>query len=210
MKSLPLLGLSAVLLGTLGLTACSSPISKPTAASSSPTVSQFSSSTFTHPFTIALPTWAPKKPSSESATFVTWEASDGNLKLRVMAPVAVFVPNSSVAVPVPTDYSTYLLGLAADGVKFSDVVHLVISGHPAVVVTGTTDDPKDGSLGCPTVGMTPEECFAFQQGLVLRLADIDDNGKPVLVWLRDNAGTKSLDADVAAFDKTLTTLSFTD
>jgi len=218
-NSIAIVGVISVAL----LSGCSATGASPTArasgsasasADSAAAAVRFTTTTFTHPFSFTVPSWAPATPSSETSNFVTWEAPDGGLKLRVMAPVVIYTPNAlftpnATPDPIPADYSSYFLGLADHGVHFTDVVHRVISGHQAVVVTGTTNDPKDGSLGCPTLGMSSSDCFAFQPDLVLRLADIDDNGAPVLVWLRADSGAKNFNADAAAFDKTLDTLSFT-
>ncbi len=211
---------AALALGVLLMAAaCSS--SKPDASASStttqpstttaPATFDYSTRYLDPPLDLILPDFLDKKPSEETAHFVTWGAPDGSVAVRVLRPVAVYTPGSTTTSPVPTDYVTYLLGLTAHGAHFEDRVDTKVDGHDATIVSGTTDESIDGSMGCPETGMTAGDCFGLQPEFALRLAVIATDKGPLLIWLRSNADAPS---DVAAspsrFDSFLDGLHFAD
>jgi hypothetical protein len=79
------------------------------------------------------------------------------------------------------------------------VTKTTVGGQPATIVTATTANGLDGSLGCPALAMAAPDCFGLQQDLVLRIAVVNVAGKTLLVWLRHD---RSVSADVMAKDVT--------
>jgi len=79
-------------------------------------------------------------------------------------------------------------------------------------VTATTENPIDGALGCPDDGLTAGDCYGLQPDLVLRLAVVDIDDGPLLIWLRSSrdADPEGLAADVADFEAMLASVSFSD
>jgi hypothetical protein len=211
---------ASIALSTVALLAGCSPSGPPSPGdshthSASPTsVAQasrtFTSDSFVVPFDLRLPSWLPEDPSVQERTFVTWDAADGSRHLRVMAPVSVYRPGAAKASPLPADFTAYFLGLASRGVRFDDKSTTTISGHPATVVTATTSASLDGAFGCPTPNLSAEDCFGFQPDLVLRIAVIDVDGRPVLAWLREDADPKPAPDTVAPFAALLTGLRLTE
>src|SRR6266540_2648517 len=84
---------------------------------------------------------------SKGQTFVTWEAADGGLKVRFLVPVNVYPPGCTGTTPPPQDYLAYLRAQSDHGGHFTDVTETTIGGHPATILTATTDTSLDGSLG---------------------------------------------------------------
>ena len=97
-----------------------------------------------------LPMWLQRKAPVEESAFVTWDATDGKRKVRVMAPVSVYRPGAAKESGLPEDFTAYFLGLRSDGVRCADQTKTTIAGHPATLVTATTATPLDGVFGCPT------------------------------------------------------------
>ena len=65
----------------------------------------------------------------------------------------------------------------------------------------------DGAIGCPAAGQAPDTCFGPQDDLVLRLAVLDVDGTPVLVWER--AARSAADTpDDGTFDAMLDSIRF--
>ena len=124
-----------------------------------------------------------------------------------MAPVNLYQPGATTATRVPSDYYDYLRGLTSHGVHLSDVVTTTVGGQPARVVTVTTDTSLDGILGCPADGLAPGDCYGPQPDLSLRMAVVNVNDQPLLIWLRQAAAKVSPDA-VAAFAQMLKTVTF--
>ena len=134
-------------------------------------------------------------PSDESAHLVSWGSPDGSVAVRVLRPVVVYAPGATTTSPVPTDYVRYLLGQADHGGRFVDRLDTEVGGHGATILTGTTDEPIDGAIGCPDTRTTADKCFGLQPEFALRIAIIATDQGPVLIWLRSNADAT---ADVAA------------
>ena len=124
-----------------------------------------------------------------------------------MAPVNLYQPGATTATRVPADYYDYLRGLGSHGVHLSDVVTTKVGGQPARLVTVTTDTSLDGTLGCPAEGMAPPDCYGPQPDLSLRMAVVDVNDQPLLIWLRQPAASVSPDA-LNAFDQMLRSVTF--
>lgn len=209
----------AVALSTVcALAGCASPAATPTttgaaatkpAATTTPSGTAFVSHSFAVPFSLRIPSWLPSQPGAEQATFVSWDANDGVRKVRVMAPVSVYRPSATSASALPKDFTKYFLGLRSQGVTFADQTSTTISGHPATLVTATTSAPLDGVFGCPTDHLAAEDCFGFQPDLVLRMAVVDVSGRPLIVWLREDADPKPAPDTVKPFAELLSGLVLT-
>jgi hypothetical protein len=163
------------------------------------------------PFTVKLPSWVEKKPSVSETDFQAWEAADDNRKLRILIPSTVFRPGDATASPAPKDFTAYLLGLGQSGAQFTTPKTVLVDGRPATLVTMTTRDPTgglDGSIGCPASTTVKSACYGPQSDLKLRIASFTIDDRPVLVWLRTNAGYKGEAAADTAFDRMLASLRF--
>ena len=142
--------------------------------------------------------------------FVTWEGAQVDRGIRFLVPLNVYPPGESTPTDVPEDYVSYLLGQAEDGAVFEDVVETTVDGHPATVVTATTSEHLDGSLGCQELDLAAEDCFGLQPDLILRLAVIETDAGPLLVWVRDIRPADDRDIDYESFDEMLASLRFGD
>jgi hypothetical protein len=163
-------------------------------------ISIYSTRFFDPPLDIDLPSFLDPTPSDEAAHLVSWGSPDGSVAVRVLRPVVVYAPGATTTSPVPTDYVQYLLAQADHSGHFVDQMDTKVDGHQATVLTGTTDEPIDGAIGCPDTGTTADKCFGLQPEFALRLAVIATDQGPVLIWLRSNADAA---ADVAAASKRL-------
>jgi hypothetical protein len=218
---------SAVLMvGVLMLaTACSS--STPTGSSSSSSSSStgvaaappssstalknidYSTKFLDPPLDLDLPSFLDTTPGDEGPTFVTWGSPDGSVAVRVLRPVVVYAPGVSTTSPVPAEYVKYLLGQAHHGAHFVDRVETKVDGHDATVLTATTDESIDGSLGCPDTGTPADKCFGLQPEFSLRIGVITTDKGPLLIWLRSNRETTAdLSAARQRFDAFLRGLHF--
>lgn len=155
-------------------------------SSAKPASPIYSTKYFTTPVDVAVPSWLEATPTDDTAHFVTFGSSDGGRKLRILSPVVVYPPGSSTATPVPADYVSYLLGQTANGGHFTERVDTKVGGQPATVLTATTDQSLDGSMGCPETGISPADCFGLQPEVIARLAVITTDRGPLLIWLRND------------------------
>jgi hypothetical protein len=212
-RHLFILAVAAVLLAACGADNSSSRRAVPSSASTTAAVAAgasgapYSTKTFVLPLDVTVPAFLPAAPSVDQPNFVTWEATDAERAVRVMAPVNLYQPGAATATPVPADYYDYLRGLGAHGVHFDNVVATKVGGKPAHVVTITTDTSLDGALGCPADGLSPGDCFGPQPDLSLRMAVIDVNDQALLIWLRQTAASVSPDL-LRAFDQMLNSVTF--
>ena len=127
-----------------------------------------------------------------------------------MLPATVYEPGAAVDTAVPTDYLAYLLAQSTDGVVFTDQAPVTVDGHTGTIFTATTDQPLDGSIGCPVAKTPADDCFGFQSDLVLRMAVIDVDGRPLVMWMRndrDRDPDKNQD-DQQSFENMLSTVRF--
>ena len=74
-------------------------------------------------------------------------------------------------------------------------------------MTATTQSSLDGSVGCQEEGMFAADCFGLQPDRTIRLAVIDTDAGPLLIWVRDVRG---VDAEYESFDAMLNSLHFRD
>jgi hypothetical protein len=183
------------------------PTASPTAAAPALNGPSYSTKTFLLPLDVTVPPFLPATPGVDQPNFVTWETSDTQHAVRVMAPVNLYQPGATTATRVPADYSNYLHGLTDHGAHFTDVKKDTLGGKPATIVTATTDSSLDGVLGCPAEGLAPGDCYGLQPDLSLRLAVVDVDGQPLLIWLRRPLADTSQDV-VTAFNQMLASVKF--
>lgn len=156
-------------------------------AAASTSVSKYTSKNFSIPFTVTVPASLNPQPASDTDTFLTWVSNAGRDEaFRFLRPVVVYRPGSTSPQAPPKDYLTYLRGQASHGATFANVKTISVDGHAATMVTATTTQSLDGSLGCPTAKTVPDECYGLQPDLALRIAVIDVDGKTLLAWARTN------------------------
>jgi hypothetical protein len=97
-------------------------------------------------------------PASDLKTFLTWDAAHSSLnKVRFLVPTSLYRPGSFTPEAPPKHYLKYLQGLTSHGVKLSNVVKLTVDGHPATLMTATSDSaaaPPRGSSTAPSAAPT--------------------------------------------------------
>jgi len=153
----------------------------------------------------------PPEPSADETHFLTWTGTGADIDraVRFSSPVGLYDPaHPHKFVPLPADYLGYLQGLASYGVDISAPTTATVDGHPATIVTASTSNGLDGSLGCPAKQLGPEECFGVQDFAVLHLAVIDVDGTLLLAWARVVPGSPNTVHDFAAFEELLATITF--
>ena len=199
---------------TIMTAACSSDgttASSPRASASGPVGQSYTSTSFKVPLMVIVDPLLKSPPNPDSPDLLSWDAtSSPNEAVRFLIPVELYIPGSSAPRPPPTNYLDYLRGQAAHGAEFSNVSTITVGGHPATLMTATTRDALDGSLGCPVKGADQAEgCFGLQPDLDLRIAVIDMGaGRTLLAWAR--TGTEAPDDEfVAMFERMLTSVQFT-
>jgi hypothetical protein len=170
----------------------------------------YASTSFVVPFEVTLPDWVAPEPAAELPNFVTWEGAEIDRGIRFLAPLNVYLDGGPTPSEVPDDYLDYLLGLSELGASFDDVVETTVDGHPATVFTATTSTSLDGSIGCQEEGLPAEDCFGVQPDLILRMAVIDTDAGPLLIWVRDIRGADDRDLEYDSFDEMLASLRFSE
>ena len=76
------------------------------------------------------------------------------------------------------------------------------------MMTATTPTSLDGSLGCQEEAMLAEDCFGLQPDLILRIAVIDTDAGPLLIWVRDIRGADDRELEYESFDDMLASVQF--
>jgi hypothetical protein len=178
----------------------------PGAADAEPTT--YASNSFVVPFEVTPPDWVAPEPAAELPNFVTWEGAEIDRGIRFLAPVNVYLNGGPTPSEVPDDYLTYLLGLSELGASFDDVVETTVDGRPATVLTATTSTSLDGSIGCQEAELMAADCFGVQPDLILRMAVMDTDAGPLLIWVRDIQGAGDRELEYDSFDEMLASLRF--
>ena len=75
-------------------------------------------------------------------------------------------------------------------------------------MTATTLSSLDGSLGCQEEDSFAADCFGLQPDLILRIAVIDTEAGPLLIWVRDIRGADDRELEYESFDEMLGSLRF--
>lgn len=193
----------------------SAPANAATASPSSPSSTApqttYDSKAFVLPLTVTVDSWLTSPPNPDSRNLLSWDAVNGSTdKIRFLVPVDLYRPRSSVAEGVPRDYMTYLGGLTKYGVELSNVVKTTVDGHPATLMSVTTDASEgiDGALGCPRAGADQSEgCFGIQPDLIVRIAVIPVGTTTLLAWERTDKAFPNK-AYVTSFEKMLQSVRF--
>jgi hypothetical protein len=162
---------------------------------------------FVVPFEVTLPTWAARQPVEERPSFVAWEGIETERAIRFLVPAYVYPPGETAPVPVPDDYVAYLLAQSDHGAVFEDIVETTVDGRPATVLTATAARNLDDSIGCTEEDDLVTDCFGLLADLVLRIAILDSDQGPLLVWVRDTRGSGD-EPEYETFDAMLSSLHF--
>ncbi|MEO6059113.1 MAG: hypothetical protein ABIQ05_03970 [Candidatus Limnocylindria bacterium] len=173
-------------------------------------VETYTTTAFSVPLTIIVEPLLNTPPAIDESNLLSWYGTPNvDEAVRFLIPVEVYAPGSSSPQPPPSDYLAYLQGQAADGAAFSDISTITVDGHAGTLMTATTTNGLDGSLGCPTLGADQGEgCFGLQPGLSLRITVIDMGaGTTLLAWAK--TGKDAPDDDfVAMFERMLASVRF--
>jgi hypothetical protein len=199
----------------------SSATTKTTAAVSTTTAaldgSSFASKSFVVPFSVTVPDAVKSPPAEDATNVVSWAgAANPDNKIRFLAPVEVYRPNSSTPEPLPTDFVAFVQALTNDTAEINDVSDTTVGGKPAKLMSVSRFEDAnrpsgylDGTLGCPAKGADREYgCFGPQNDLMFRLAIVYVDDQLLLLWAR---GPKS-PVDTAwnkTFEQMLSTVQFT-
>ncbi|MGW2940003.1 hypothetical protein ACWDA7_52165 [Streptomyces sp. NPDC001156] len=165
------------------------------------------------PLTITVPTSLGNRPASDTSTFLTWVKSDSD-KVRFLLPAVVYRPGGSGSPEKPPstykDYVAYLHEQAGYHANWRDEKTTTVGGRAATLLTGTTNEPMDGSFGCPTAEGDPDkDCFGLQPDYEFRVAVIDAPSRPLVAWTPVDV-TRVFDSSPAfrRFEGVLQTLTF--
>jgi hypothetical protein len=184
---------------------------QPSAAGSSPEP-PYETQHFMPAMTVEPPSWLPPEPALDEEHLLTWVGTgpDVDRAVRFVSPVGLYDPalHPGRLSPLPKDYVTYLLGLSQYGAHISAPTTLDVDGHPATVVTASTETGLGGSLGCQATDLSPEDCFGLQEFALLRLAVIDVDGTTLLAWARTVPGSPDSEHDFAALEDLLGDVRF--
>lgn len=188
------------LLAMAGCSSAASTSGPATAAPSSPTGQTYASKAFVVPLTVTVDASLKSPPILDSRNLLFWDAANSSAnKVRFLVPTNLYRPNSSISEAPPKDYLKYLQGLTSQGLGLSNVVKITVDGHPATLMTATSNSADhgffDGSLGCPNTGAVQDSgsltgvaqgkgCFGIQPDLSLRLAVIPVDNTTLLAWAR--------------------------
>jgi hypothetical protein len=199
----------------LVMAGCSSAASTsgPAKASPSSTAGQtYASKAFVVPLTITVDASLKSPPNPDSRNLLSWDAAEGSSnKVRFLVPVNLYRPGNSAPEAPPKDYLAYLQGFTKWGVKYSDVTKITVDGHPATLMSVTSNAAPgflDGSLGCPKVGADQGEgCFGIQPDLSMRIAVIPVGNNTLLAWARTSNPNPD-EAFLAMFETMLNSVRF--
>jgi len=203
---------------TLGLAGCSSTDSAVSAPSSAESSTTYTTQQFVVPFTVSVdPTVLQTSPAVDSEHLVYFDAVEGERKMRFLLPAATYPPGTSTPVDPSADFLAYLRDQAANGITLTDEKTTTVGGHPATLVSTSSDGSRpegfyDASLGCVSRDEprdSEDGCFGLQPDLPLRLAVIDVDGTTLLAWARpDEDAATSEDEFRQHFEEMLGTLEF--
>jgi hypothetical protein len=183
----------------LVMAGCSSAAGTSGPAKISPSASAgqtYASKAFVVPLTVTVDASLKSPPALDSRNLLYWDAAKSSVnKVRFLVSTNLYRPGSSISEAPPQDYLKYLQGLTSQGLELSNVVKITVDGHPATLMTVTSNSADhgffDGSLGCPNTGATQdtgaghaEGCYGFIPDYFLRLAVIPVGNTTLLAWAR--------------------------
>ncbi|WP_329001771.1 hypothetical protein OHA18_02060 [Kribbella sp. NBC_00709] len=199
-----MLTIAALMVIPLGCAGSDESSAPPSASGPSPV--HFTSKAFSVPLTVALPASLKSQATEDTKNLISWGAVSGQDGVRFLLPVVVYQPDSTTPQPVPTDYPSYLAGLAGAGATFVDKATTTVDGKEATLMTGTSTRSLDGTLGCPAATNPAAVCFGLQPEAALRIAVVNLNGKTMVAWARtqqDNADAPQFFAEFEAMLRSL-------
>ncbi|MFI9151502.1 hypothetical protein [Streptomyces sp. NPDC053367] len=182
-------------------------------AAPGPTPGQrYTTRAFAVPFTVEVPASLGSRPTKDTRTFLTWLKSDGD-RVRFLLPAAVYRPGRTTPEKPPASYEKYLAFLRGHTdyhAQWRDRRETTVDGHPATLMTGTTDWSLDGTLGCPTrTGDAGDDCYGLQPEFSLRLAVVDLDDRYLVAWTSVNVEKEPDTApDFTRFETMLRSLRF--
>lgn len=195
-------------LALVALAACSA---TPTAGDASPAAAsssahapaEYSTTQFAVPLTVSVGSELDgPEPAADTPHLLYWDGSADDTKVRFLDPAVTYAPGTTSPMAPPGDFVGYLHQQEQNGFELSDETTRTVDGHPATLLTATSQDAPgssyDGSLGCVAADTPLEDlagCFGVQPEYSLRLAVVDLDGHPLLAWAR----TSSDDPDAAGF-----------
>ena len=180
-----------------------------------PTGQTYASKAFVVPLTVAVDASLKSPPHLDSRNLLYWDAPNSSVnKVRFLVSTNLYRPGSSISEAPPKDYLKYLQGLTSHGVELSNVVKITVDGHPATLMTATSNSAAgpegffDGSLGCPNAGADQSEgCYGIQPDISARLAVIPVGNTTLLAWARTSAANPD-EAFFALFERMLNSVRF--
>jgi hypothetical protein len=148
-------------------------------------------------------------PTDDTPGLLSWTALENdNNRVRFLIPAELYPPDATSPVPPPKDLLGYINGLADHGGVLSEMTTTTVDAVQATLLTAKSSRSLDGALGCPTIGADQAEgCFGLQPEFALRLAIMDVEGTPLLVWARTDAEAPDA-AFIGAFEGMLATVDF--
>ena len=198
------------LLVMAGCSSAASTSGPATASPSSPAGQTYASKAFVVPLTVTVGTSLKKPPNPDSRNLLSWDAADGSSgRVRFVVPASLYRPGSVIPEAPPKDYLTYLQGLTRQGaLKLSDVTKTTVDGHPATLMSVSTDHGFDGDLGCPKAGADQAwGCYGVQPEFIARIAVIPVGNSTLLAWARTSKAFPN-EAFVAMFETMLNSVRF--
>ena len=191
------------------------PAKAPATSASSPATQTYVTKNFMLPLTVTVDASLLSPPAFDLKTFLTWYAADSSSnKVRFLVPVSLYRPGSTISQAPPKNYLTYLQGLTSHGVTLAHVVKTTVDGHPATLMTVTSDPAAgpegffDGTLGCPSTDADQADgCYGIQPDIVARLAVIPVGNTTLLAWARTSKANPD-EAFFATFERMLNSVRF--
>ncbi|WP_286253284.1 hypothetical protein [Streptomyces graminofaciens] len=173
----------------------------------------YTSKKFAVPLTVTVPASLGARPVADTRTFLTWVKGESD-RVRFLLPVVVYPPGRNEPVKPPRSYEKYLAFLRGQvdyHAKWRDKTETSVDGHPATLMTGTTDWSLNGSLGCPMAdGDAADDCYGLQPEYALRVAVIDIGDRtPLVAWTTVNIEQqRETSAEFTRFEAMLRSLRF--
>jgi hypothetical protein len=119
----------------------------------------------------------------------------------------VYAPGETAPVSGARRLPRLPLAQRDDGAVFEDVVETTVAGRPATILTATAPHNLDDSIGCTVDDGLVSDCFGLLSDLILRIAVLDTDQGPLLVWGRDARGDDS-ESEYETFEAMLSSLHF--